>query len=204
MLKYGQLDLRRIHGFTLIEILMVISVFSILMAMAAPGFQTISQDARQVTLYNKVANVMRFARSEAIKRSTSVSVCPRKSDSTCGSDWSDGLLVYSDAAANGTAGTLDAADTVLRVAPLTGGGPTISASAIVRPLTTTASQNNIRFGGRGQSSWSTGTFLMCDNRGDKHAKALIMTGAGIGRKAHATPASDGIVVDGHGKAVSCS
>lgn len=203
MLKHDPPGRQKNSGFTLVELLVAISVFSVLIAVAAPSFQSFTRDARQVTLYNKVANVMRLARSEAIKRSISVSVCPRQTDSSCGNDWSKGMLVYDDALANGAAGTLDVSDTVLRVVKIKNTGVTLTASAIVRPLTTTASQFNIRFSGRGQTNWSSGTWLICDGRGDQYAKALVMTGAGIGRRAYTTSSSNGVVVDGQGVAVSC-
>ncbi|MFK7852761.1 MAG: GspH/FimT family pseudopilin [Granulosicoccus sp.] len=195
--------MRRNSGFTLVELLIALAVTGVLLSVATPGFQSFMQGARQVTSYNKVASVLRFARSEAIKRSVAVSVCPRASNTTCGTDWSEGMLVYDDAMANGTPGVLDGTDSVVRVIKMNSAGVTVSASAIIRPQTSSSVQNSIRFNGRGQSNWANGTWLLCDGRGDKEARALIIGGAGISRRAHDTPTSNSIVVDASGVAVSC-
>lgn len=195
--------MRRDSGFTLVELLIAVAVTGVLLSIATPGFQSLMQDARQVTSYNKVANVLRFARSEAIKRSVAVSVCPRASNTTCGTDWSKGMLVYDDATANGAPGVLDGTDSVVRVAKMNPAGITVSASAIIRPQTSASKQNSIRFNGRGQTNWANGTWLLCDARGDKEARALIIGGAGISRRAYDTPSSNSVVVDASGVAVSC-
>lgn len=195
--------MRRNSGFTLVELLIAMAVAGVLLSVATPGFQSFMQNARQVTSYNKVASVLRFARSEAIKRSMAVSVCPRASNTTCGTDWTEGMLVYDDGVANGTPGVLDGTDSVVRVAKMNAAGVTVSATAIIRPQTSASVQNFIRFNGRGQTNWANGTLLLCDGRGDEAARALIIGGAGISRRAYDTPTSNGVVVDASGVAVSC-
>ena len=195
--------MRRDSGFTLVELLIAVAILGVLLSMATPGFQSIMQDTRQVTSYNKLAGVLRFARSEAIKRSVAVSVCPRATDSTCGSDWSQGMLIFDDASANGAPGAFDGTDSIVRVTKLQSAGVSVTASAIIRPMTNPGVQSNIRFDGRGQASWANGTWVLCDGRGDSSARALIMSGAGIARRAYKTPSSGGIVVDARGLAVDC-
>ena len=195
--------MRQSSGFTLVELLIAVAVLGVLLSVATPGFQSIMMDTRQVSSYNKIASVLRFARSEAIKRSVAMSVCPRATDTTCGTDWSKGMLVFDDATANGAPGVLDGTDSIVRVSTIRASGATITASAIIRPMTTPGPQSSIRFSGRGQANWSNGTWLICDARGDTAARALIMSGAGISRRAYETPSSNGIVVDARGIAVSC-
>jgi len=60
--------LRRIAGFTLIELMVVLSVIGIMAALAFPSFsQQILQD-RVVTTANQLNSAYKFARSEAVKR----------------------------------------------------------------------------------------------------------------------------------------
>lgn len=195
--------MRQNSGFTLVELLVAITVLGVLLSLATPGFQSIMQDTRQVKSYNNLAGVLRFARSEAIKRSVAISVCPRATNSTCGTDWSQGMIVFDDATANGLPGVMDGTDSVVRVSNHQTAGVTVAASAIIRPITTPVVQSNIRFTGRGQANWANGTWLLCDARGESSARALIMSGAGISRRAYETPTSGGIVVDARGIAVSC-
>lgn len=91
-------------GFSLIELLVVISVASILLTVAIPSFQTFSQSSNVDSIHTKLYNSLVFARSEAINRNKIIKVCRRRNDSNqcalpANSDWSDGWLVYIDEAA---------------------------------------------------------------------------------------------------------
>jgi type IV fimbrial biogenesis protein FimT len=74
-------------GFTVIELLVTISVASILLAVAVPAFTQLAVNARLTTQANDVVAALNLARSEAIKRNTSVSFCRVGSESavTCAS-----------------------------------------------------------------------------------------------------------------------
>jgi type IV fimbrial biogenesis protein FimT len=64
------------RGFTLVELLIVMSILAILLAVAAPGLRQISSalQLRTVT-YDLVADLL-LARSEAIKRGAQINVSP--------------------------------------------------------------------------------------------------------------------------------
>lgn len=190
-------------GFTLIELLIGIAVLSTLMSIAVPSFQSVISDTQQISRYNTLAGTLRFARSEAIKRSTGISVCPRKSDTSCGTDWSKGILVFVDPTSAGEILKYDDSDTTIRTVLLPESGMSITARALLNTGTTTAATSTIRFNGRGRPNWRNGTVLLCDERGDEHAKALIITGAGIARKAYSTSSDSNVVVDALGTEVSC-
>jgi type IV fimbrial biogenesis protein FimT len=64
------------RGFTLVELLIVMSILAILLAVAAPGLRQISSALQlRATGYDLVADLM-LARSEAIKRGTQINVSP--------------------------------------------------------------------------------------------------------------------------------
>lgn len=75
------------RGFTLVELLVVMSILAILLAVAAPGLRQISSalQLRTVT-YDLVADLL-LARSEAIKRGTQINVTPS------GSGWQAGWSI---------------------------------------------------------------------------------------------------------------
>ncbi|NMP03959.1 prepilin-type N-terminal cleavage/methylation domain-containing protein [Pseudoalteromonas arctica] len=61
-------------GFTLLEVLITMTIIGILTAVATPSFITFIKRDRLVTNSNQLHSVFKFARSEAIKRDQSVSI----------------------------------------------------------------------------------------------------------------------------------
>lgn len=61
-------------GFTLLEVLITMTIIGILTAVATPSFITFIKRDRLVTNSNQLHSVFKFARSEAIKRNQSVSL----------------------------------------------------------------------------------------------------------------------------------
>ncbi len=101
------------RGFTLIELMMTLAVAAILITVAIPGFSTIIRDNRLVAGTNQLVTALAVARSEAVKRGSSVSVCASNNGSSCtGTNWNQGWVVFADSS---TAGSVDGTDTVLRV-----------------------------------------------------------------------------------------
>jgi type IV fimbrial biogenesis protein FimT len=82
---------RREVGFTLIEMMTVVTVMAIMMAFAVPGMADLleSQRLRSAT-FDLVADLT-LARNESLKRSTGVTVSPLS-----GTDWSVGWQVLDD------------------------------------------------------------------------------------------------------------
>lgn len=191
-------------GFTLVELLVSVAVLSVLVSMAVPNFQSVVSDTRQASYYNKVASALRYARSEAIKRSAAVSICARASDNSCGDDWANGMLIFLDATNNGIPLVYDGTDTTLRTVRVSSAKISLRASALVLANGTPAVATVVRFNSRGQPNWINGTMVLCDDRGAKEARALVMTGSGISRRAYRTSTSNDVVVDARGVAVTCS
>lgn len=62
------------QGFTLVELMITLSVAAILMALAVPNFTTTIKNNRLTTQANELISSINYARSEAIRRGTSVSL----------------------------------------------------------------------------------------------------------------------------------
>lgn len=62
-------------GFTLVELLVTIALGSILLALAVPSFNGFIIANRLTTQANEMVAAINFARSEAIKRNGSISLC---------------------------------------------------------------------------------------------------------------------------------
>ena len=116
------------RGFTLVEMLVVLAVGAILLAIASPGYAFLVNSSRLATVTNDFVTALQLARSEAIKRSTRVTVCksshPMAASPAChtAASWQQGWLVFVD---GGVRGAIDAGDTLLWVhGPLAAGAIT--------------------------------------------------------------------------------
>jgi len=67
---------RAVRGFTMVELLIVLSILAILAAIAAPNMGTMIRTQRVKTASFDVFSSLIYARSEAVKRNTSVTITP--------------------------------------------------------------------------------------------------------------------------------
>lgn len=86
------------RGVTLIELLVALSVLSILLAVGVPSFGQFTVNTRLNSYSNTLFSHISLARSEAIKRNARVAVCKSSDGSSCASsgDWSQGWVVFVD------------------------------------------------------------------------------------------------------------
>jgi type IV fimbrial biogenesis protein FimT len=79
---------RRSAGFTITEMLIVVAIMGILAAIAAPYMGDMIRRQRLKTAAFDVFSSLAFARSEAIKRNTTVTITP-----TSAGDWAQGWRI---------------------------------------------------------------------------------------------------------------
>lgn len=113
-------------GFTLVELLVTLSILATLVMLAAPSVAGMVQSGNIASAVNTFLADLRFARGEAIRRGSAVVICrsddPEAASPTCSNTsargWAAGWIVYEER--NGTDG-LGTTDKLLRIqAPLTG------------------------------------------------------------------------------------
>ncbi len=86
---------RRQSGFTLIEIIVTVSIATILMSIAIPNYTAMIKNNKVTAITNELISAMILARSEALKRKNNVSVCASVNQVACsGTDFSTGWIVY--------------------------------------------------------------------------------------------------------------
>jgi len=92
------------RGFSLMELMFTITVLGILLGVAVPNFLEIVRNNRLVSQNNEFIGSLNLARSEALKRSGSVSVCASADQATCSgsTNWTTGWIVFNDVTGNGT------------------------------------------------------------------------------------------------------
>lgn len=86
--------MRYSRGFTLVELLITLSILAIMLAIAAPSFTNLIQSNRTQTISNELMTALQFARSEAVKRGANVDICRRNGDVCANAvTWGNGWLV---------------------------------------------------------------------------------------------------------------
>lgn len=115
----------RMSGFNMLELIIVMSIVSILAMIAIPSFKYVTSSNRVATEVNSLLGDMQYARNEAVKEGQTVTVCasanPTASLPSCSgsTSWQTGWIVFSDPTNSQTVPATNAA--ILRVqTPFTG------------------------------------------------------------------------------------
>lgn len=158
------------RGFTLIELMTTVVLLGILVNMVTP-LGKLAESFKLDYFNQRIYSSAVLARSEAIKRSTTVSICRSTDGTSCknGSDWSDGWVVFVNPNGNNS---IDAGEDVIRFySPF--GGPVRFGWDNGQLLT---------FISRG-SVVNQGTFTLCPTQNQGVIERLVtVSGSGLIRK----------------------
>jgi type IV fimbrial biogenesis protein FimT len=121
-------------GFTVTEVVMVMTIIGIVAAIGIPSFKYVTTSNRISSEINGLLGDMQFARSQAIKEGQTVTVCT-SSDSTvanptcntggAGNTWNTGWIVFLDSNGNQQ---VDPGEQVIRRQPAFNGTDTLQSS----------------------------------------------------------------------------
>jgi type IV fimbrial biogenesis protein FimT len=159
-------------GFTLTELLTTLAVVAIVLSAGVPGLRHFVADNRRTAHTNYMLSALVRARTEAMRTTRIVSVCPSTSGTDCmggSSGWQGGFIVFAndDAA---SAGTVDVGDEILEFYSPLGGEYTLRGSMPVTDF--------VAFAPNG-TSVTAGEFTWCDSRGAGAGRAVIVGPDGL-------------------------
>mgnify|MGYP000155491751 CR=1 FL=1 len=88
----------RAEGFTLLELMVALTIASILIAMAVPNFRTMVIKNSVEGQIDRLSAAIANAKAEALSRGKSVVICGSANGTSCSgaSDWSTGWIVFVD------------------------------------------------------------------------------------------------------------
>lgn len=177
-------------GFTIIELLVVIVVFAIGATIAIPSYQSLIRNNRMTVQVNELVADIHYARSEAIKRGQSVSVCRTNAASNkcvTNKDW-------------GKFGWIVIAETeVIKVHETS----LANSASWFEVGTTNANKGVLTFNRYGYAPGGARTFRLCSSAdAEADLKGVVVTPSGRVRMAVDTD-GDGVVEDGNAKNLAC-
>lgn len=157
----------RSGGFTLIELMIALSILAILGALTMPSFSGLIQDSKRTTAVNAFVHTVFLARSEAMNRSQTISICGSADGRTCskaGADWNTGWIAF----VNSDRDEPPVRDDNESVLAVQGAWPQGRISA-----------NRAAFSFRPHTQGLVnGTVVFCDPRGSATARAIIISHTG--------------------------
>lgn len=182
----------------MIELIVTMAIAAVVLSIAVPSYQTSIQNNRKTTSINSLATSLQLARSTAISRRVTVTVCKSNDITnavpTCrngggSGDWSQGWMIFTNANDNTS---IDGADTLLRVQDALQGRVPGAPADGVSLIGNDNAVDLISFSAQGLARASNGTISYCDTRGATTASALNISRSGQVQNATDTN-NDGIV-----------
>ena len=175
-----------VSGFTLIELMVTITIIGIVALFGIPAFGDFVLNNRIRGQTSDFLVQLKHARSEAMRTATRVTVCPGTAGGCAGSNWENGWVVFNDTNANAT---LDSGEAVIGIGAALDGDNTLRSSAFATYISFRHDGSSTSIAGSGLA----GSFALCDSRGygDK-ARAIAVSASGRVKALPANAAGSGI------------
>jgi type IV fimbrial biogenesis protein FimT len=122
----SEMPSKRDSGYTMMELVVTMSIVAILAFIAVPGFRYVTNSNRIATEVNGLLGDIQFARSQAVKEGLPVTICSSSNATGCtGTAWELGWIVFLDTNNNKA---VDPGEAIIRTQPGFGGTDTFIAT----------------------------------------------------------------------------
>jgi type IV fimbrial biogenesis protein FimT len=159
-------------GFTLINLLIALTVTSVLASSGISAIAQIYYYHRASSSYNELFTLIQFTRIQAVNYHSQVILCPTTDHINCVNDWNQTLMVFVD---TNNDETRDELEELLRVKTKLKNDDSIKWNA-------SGSRRYLRFKADGSTGNQNGRLSYCLHKGNTlYAKQIIMTMAGRAR-----------------------
>ena len=180
-------------GLTFFELLITLSILSIMLTLSMPNFRDLSQSVRGDMTLRKLANAIQFSKSAAITNGATVTLCRSLDGINCSGDWHDGILVFTDSNRNRL---IDDSDSLLRHITF----PESSGSIRFRAF---QNKQYLQLTSLGTTHSQNGNFTYCPSDGEERfARQLIINRTARIRFAQDND-GDGYREDSRGRQLNC-
>lgn len=104
----------RSQGYTLLELLVALSVSFVLITTGIPAFSELIYKLQSQSDIQQLTVAIQLTRQQAVTHKQITTLCPHISNNECTKDWADGLMIFSDPNGNGKRET---EETIIRILP---------------------------------------------------------------------------------------
>ncbi len=168
----------RSRGFTLIELMVTISILAVLMSLAVPSFRGMIASTRLTSANNDLMAAFALARANAIKTGNRVTICMSANGTSCTTTggWQQGWISFIDTTRSSASATVDSGETILT-----------TSGALAADVVVKGNLPYISYSADGQSKtiqggFNSGTIRVCSTSSglsdDKRARNLTLNSAG--------------------------
>lgn len=90
------ISLRNYRGFSLIELIVCITIVAVLTALASPSMSELVEDSQRRAVVNDMLAFLSLGRQESVLSGSVVTLCPLNASKRCSRDWSKPLTLFRD------------------------------------------------------------------------------------------------------------